>query len=122
MIKRIKQIFCGFLLGMVVLMPIFGLEVRTPVPGSNPDLQKEDTARVGEHTIVGTLNKVNEYLRWSMGLIASVMVLYGGFNLVTAQGDKKALNQAIWSFIGAAIGVIIAMLSYVIVKIVVNLI
>lgn len=57
-----------------------------------------------------------------MGLVASVMILYGGFQLITAQGDKKAMKQAQWAFIGAAVGVVIAMLSYAIVKIVVNLI
>lgn len=107
---------------MVVLMPIFWLEVKTPLPGPNQDLRTEDTSRVGEHTIIGTLNTINNYLRWSMGLVASVMILYGGFQLITAQGDKKAMKQAQWAFIGAAVGVVIAMLSYAIVKIVVNLI
>ena len=49
------------------------------------------------------------------------MIIYGWFLLITANWDKKAIKQWVWALVWSAIGVTIAMLSYMIVNLVANL-
>jgi hypothetical protein len=49
------------------------------------------------------------------------VLIYGGFLLMTANGDNKKMQTANKILTGALIGIVIAILSYAIVRIVVNL-
>lgn len=56
--------------------------------------------RGNEDTIFNTTNLINKYLRWAFTVICTALVIYGGFELITANGDKKALKRAQRTFIG----------------------
>ncbi len=49
------------------------------------------------------------------------MLIYGGYHLITANGDKKAMKKAQRALIGTGVGIVIAMLSYTIVRILTDL-
>lgn len=102
--------------------PIFGVSVKVPHAGPSDDLNTPwGLVKWGKEVLFGSVNSINTYLRWSIWLVATIVVIYGWFKLLTAQWDEKAMKQAQWAFIGAAVGVFIAMLSYAIVKIVINI-
>ena len=126
-------------------MPIFWIEIKLPndKPGDDVNIntplpevsntkrgiieltewwQTNNTRiRWDEKTLLNTVNLVNKYLRWSFTLVCTALVIYWGFELITANGDKKALKRAQWTFIGTWVWLAIAMLSYAFVKILTNL-
>ena len=84
---------------------------------------KTSNAVVGnEETLYSTLNLINDYLWWSFWAIAMGLTIYAGYEVITWDGDKKAMKKAQWTLIGVAVGLCIAMLSSAIIKIVVNII
>lgn len=109
-------------------MPIFWVEVRLPNDQVGDDINittqwKMSNTRIrgDEKTLFNTVNLVNNYLRWSFTIVCTILVIYGGFELITANGDKKALKRAQWTFIGTWVWIAIAMLSYAIVRILSNI-
>lgn len=125
----IKKLASSLILLTLVSMPIFGVEVHLPWDHAGDDLnitmkgQTSNTrVRWDEKTLFRSINVVNDYLWWSFAVICTGLVIYGGYGLITANGDKKAMQKALWTLIGTAIGITIAMLSYLIVKLLVNLV
>lgn len=125
MIKRITIALIWF---FAISMPLFAVEVRIPTDHWGDDYNvtlKEQTSntrvRGDENTLFSTINLVNEYLWWSFGAICAGVVIYGGYQLITANGDKNAMKKGQRAFIWSWIGLGIAMLSYALVKFIVNL-
>ncbi|MBB1578595.1 MAG: hypothetical protein HG424_001235 [candidate division SR1 bacterium] len=136
-----KKLFSWSLLFGIALLPFFGgiteassnqglLRVSVPWDqGTKQDdvniktAGKTSNAVVGnEETLYSTLNLINDYLWWSFGAIAMGLTIYAGYEVITGDGDKKAMKKAQWTLIGVAVGLCIAMLSSAIIKIVVNII
>ena len=132
-----KKIFSCFLLLGVGLLPFFGtiteasnltVQIPTDLWEKNDDIYIEAkgssaNAVVGnEKTLYSTLNLINDYLWWSFWAIAMGLTIYAGYEVMTWDGDKKAMKKAQWTLIGVAVGLCIAMLSSAIIKIVVNII
>lgn len=55
-----------------------------------------------------------------LGIIAVLIVLYGGFKWMTAQGDTKAVDEAKKVLIAGIIGLIIIVSAYAIATFVIN--
>ena len=64
---------------------------------------------------------INEWLWIIIGLVAFIVLLYGGFLLMTSRGDAKALKTAQDLILYAVIGIGIAIVAYVFVNVLVNL-
>ena len=136
-----KKLFSWSLLFGIALLPFFGgitaassnqWLLRVSVPWDQWTKQddvniktawKTSNAVVGnEETLYSTLNLINDYLWWSFWAIAMGLTIYAGYEVITWDGDKKAMKKAQWTLIGVAVGLCIAMLSSAIIKIVVNII
>ena len=124
----LKKLFSFMVILSSFFMPIFWVEVRLPNdhPWDDVNITMEGQTsntrvRGDEQTLFNTINLVNNYLRWSFALVCTALVIYWGFELITANGDKKALKRAQWTFIGTWIWIAIAMLSYAFVRILSNL-
>ncbi len=72
-------------------------------------------------SIIKLIQQINQYLRFSIGVICLAVVLYAGFKILMAQGDKDKLKKANETLTGAIVGIFIAIFSYVLVRLVVNL-
>ncbi len=64
---------------------------------------------------------INEWLWIIIGLVAFLVLLYGGFLLMTSRGDAKSLKTAQDLILYAVIGIGIAIVAYVFVNVLVNL-
>ena len=132
-----KKLFSWSLLFGIALLPFFGgiteasnltVQIPTDLWEKNDDIYIEAkgssaNAVVGnEKTLYSTLNLINDYLWWSFWAIAMGLTIYAGYEVITWDGDKKAMKKAQWTVIGVAVGLCIAMLSSAIIKIVVNII
>lgn len=125
----IKKVLSSLLLLSTIFMPIFWVELRLPSDHAGDDINitiegqtKNTRIRWNEDTLFKSVNLVNTYLWWSFAVISTGLVIYWGYQLITSNGDKKAMKKAVRTLIWTAIGVSIAMLSYLIVKFLTNLI
>ena len=64
---------------------------------------------------------VVKYLMTFLGIIAVVVILYGGFIWMTASGNEDKVAQAKKIIIAGAIGLVIVIAAYAIVNFVVNI-
>lgn len=124
-----KKILSSFLLLSTIFMPIFWVELRLPSDHAGDDINitiegqtKNTRIRGNEDTLFKSINLVNTYLWWSFAVISTGLVIYWGYQLITSNGDKKIMKKAVRTLIWTAIGISIAMLSYLIVKFLTNLI
>jgi len=124
-----KKILSSLLLLSTIFMPIFWVELRLPSDHAGDDINitiegqtKNTRIRGNEDTLFKSINLVNTYLWWSFAVISTGLVIYWGYQLITSNGDKKIMKKAIRTLIWTAIGISIAMLSYLIVKFLTNLI
>ena len=125
----IKKILSSLLLLSTIFMPIFWVELRLPSDHAGDDINitiegqtKNTRIRWNEDTLFKSVNLVNTYLWRSFAVISTGLVIYWGYQLITSNGDKKVMKKAIRTLIWTAIGISIAMLSYLIVKFLINLI
>ncbi len=124
-----KKILSSLLLLSTIFMPIFWVELRLPSDHAGDDINitiegqtKNTRIRGNEDTLFKSINLVNTYLWWSFAVISTGLVIYWGYQLITSNGDKKIMKKAVRTLIWTAIGISIAMLSYLIVKFLTNLI
>ena len=125
----IKKVLSSLLLLSTIFMPIFWVELRLPSDHAGDDINitiegqtKNTRIRWNEDTLFKSVNLVNTYLWRSFAVISTGLVIYWGYQLITSNGDKKAMKKAVRTLIWTAIGISIAMLSYLIVKFLTNLI
>jgi FtsH-binding integral membrane protein len=64
---------------------------------------------------------INKYLRFAISVVCMWVLVFGGFKLMTASGDEKKMSEANKILTWALIGIVIALLSYALVRIVTNL-
>lgn len=80
--------------------------------------KSEDTQK-NVNTIVNTIIDV---FSWLVGVVAVIMVIFGGFRYITAAGDSGKTKTAKDTILYALIGVIIVALAQTIVKYVIGLV
>ncbi len=72
-------------------------------------------------TLIWFIQLINQYLWFSIGIVAFVVLLYGWFQLMTAQGDAAKVSDANKILLNGWIGLFVAILSYAAVRVIVNL-
>ena len=80
-----------------------------------------DAVTWDSESLIKLIQQINQYLWFSIAVVCLVVVLYSGFNIIMAQWDKEKLKKANSSLTWAIIGIFIAIFSYVLVRLVVNL-
>ena len=60
-------------------------------------------------------NKVIDALLYAVGIIAVVMIIFGGVQMATSAGDAGKVTKAKNTILAAVIGLVIAVLAYAIV-------
>jgi len=65
-------------------------------------------------TVLGIIGTVVKDLLFLGGLLAVVLVMYGGFLMVTSQGNPAGVEKAKKTISGAIVGLIVALLAYAI--------
>jgi uncharacterized membrane protein len=75
-----------------------------------------------ESTFFDVIKIINQYLRFAIGVVCMGVLVYGWFWLITAQGDEAKMKQSSKLLLGALAGILIAILSYALIRLIVNLI
>lgn len=101
------------------------LILTLPNAGDKQDLQtvipKEDV-QATETDFYWIVSKGNSYLWFAFGVIALGILVYAWFKLITAKGDEKEMKKLTGTLLGLVIWLFIAIFSYLIIKLIINLI
>ena len=114
--KNIKKAAVSLLTGAVLMMSTFSMAHAQGFisPSDNPQAVATATGGQGSFRQLA-LTVVNFFLTF-LGLIAVVMIIYGGFLYVSAAGKEDKIEQAKKIIMYSVIGIIIILLSFAIVN------
>ena len=110
--------FLPSVLGLVVVLGLFSSDTAFAALigiGDNPQNIVESTKAWGGSARTAIKVVVNYFL-YFLGLIATIMVIYGGFLYITSGGDDAGAEKGKKILIYAAIGIIVILVSYAIVN------
>ncbi len=115
--KIIKQVLIvlGLMTGAIALLsfiPVASAALITPgdVPGEIA------AATGGEGSIKSLALKIVNYFLTFLGIIAVMMIIYGGVTYVTAAGKQESIDSAKKIILYSLVGIIIILLSFAIVS------
>jgi len=123
MIKNFLHAMVFTTLGLTSLFSTFAIVVEVP-----PSQGQEDVIVTGdpqiqwdESTFFDTIQLINRYLRFSIGVVCMGVLIYWWITLITAQGDPAKMKEANKLLMWALMGILVAIFSYALVRIIVNL-
>jgi len=102
---------------------IFAIDIQVPNSQWNEDIIVTWPSQVhtDESTIFEMIQLINQYLWFSIWLICMIILIIGGFKLISAEWDSSKTKKANSMLSWAIIWILICMLSYAAVRILVNL-
>lgn len=115
--KSLKHIAVGFVTSMALMMSSMIPAVHAQgfiSPTDNPQAISTATGGQGSFRQLA-LTIVNFFLTF-LGLIAVVMIIYGGFLYVSAAGNQEKIESAKKIIMYAVIGIVVILLSFAIVN------
>ena len=114
--KTLKNAAVGLVTSLALMMTSFtAVQAQGFISqGDNPSAVSAATQGQGSFRSLA-LTIVNFFLTF-LGLIAVVMIIYGGFLYVTAAGKEESIGTAKKIIMYAAIGIIVILLSFAIVN------
>ena len=123
MIKNFLHGIAFTTLGLTMLFSTFAIVVEVPSSQWQQDVMVTGPTQVqwDESTFFETLQTINKYLRFSIWAICMGVLIYWWITLMMAQGDAAKMKEANKLLMGALIGILIAIFSYTLVRIIVNL-
>lgn len=93
-----------------------------------PDAVWQDDVNIGstqiqwkENTIFTFIQTINKYLWFWLGWVAMAVLVYAGIMMITASWDKSKFSKAWKLALSCIIAIVVAMLSYNLVILIVNL-
>ncbi|MDD4694985.1 MAG: Ig-like domain-containing protein [Patescibacteria group bacterium] len=108
MLKNLKKLKKNIFLGtLFLLVPMFVYAQTVLVPRVD---------RLGDASIEVIVGTIIQIFLGLLGLIALILILYGGFVWMTSAGNEEKISQAKKIIISATIGLIIIFASYAIVS------
>ena len=122
MIKLVWKYLLWLLLFTWSLASVFSLSVQIPTPSWQEDIIiAESTVESDESTLFDVIQIINDYLWFSIAGLAMVVLVYAWVKLILAEWNKEDVSKANRMVVSAIIAIFAAMLSYAIIKLVVNL-
>jgi len=119
--KNLRAFIAGIL--YTTLAKTFAIVLDVPPSWWNQDIEVSGPTRIqeGESTLFAFIQFINTYLRFFLGAITMWVLVYAWFRLLTAAGNEERIKQTTNLLIWTIIGIVVVLLSYAIVRLVVNL-
>lgn len=123
MIKNFLHGLIFTMFGLTTLFSTFAIVVEVPSSQGQQDVivTWPTTVQGDESTLFDTIQTINTYLRFSIGAICMGVLIYWWIKLITAQGDPAKMKESNKLLMWALVGIMIAVFSYALVRIIVNL-
>ena len=122
----IKNFFHGIIftiIGLTTLFSTYAIVVDVPPSWGQGDVNLVWDTRIqtDESTIFDIIQTINMYLRFSIWAICMGVLIFWWIKLITASWDPAKMKEANKLLMWALIWILIAIFSYVIVRIIINL-
>ena len=98
---------------MIGTLTVFG---ALPEAAATTFLQGDENIPGGETDFRTLVLTIISYFLGFLGLLATIMVIYGGIQYVTSAGNDEAVGKAKKIILYSVIGIIVILLSFVIVN------
>ncbi len=123
MIKNFLHGIIFTILGLTSLFSTFAIVVEVPSSQGQEDVIVTGPTQIqgDESTFFETIQIINKYLRFFIGAICMGVLIFWWIKLITAGGDPAKMKEANKLLLWALVGILIAIFSYAIVRIIVNL-
>jgi len=101
----------------------FAITVELPRAQWNPDIAVIWPEQISwdESTFFNTIQMINQYLWFGLGAISMGVLVWWGIQLITASWDEAKMKKTNKLLMWALIGILISILSYSVIRLVVNL-
>lgn len=121
--KIINNILIVMFWIFVMIWSTVAITVQVPTPSGQDDIiiTWSPEVKSNESTIFDIIQIVNDYLWFSVALVAMVVLVVGWIKLMSSGGNKDAMSSANKMIIWAIIAIFVAIISYALVKLIVNL-
>ena len=117
---------------LIVACSVFGVSaISVASLSTNVSAQAADSVKKGITTATttdmqnksitgpgGLINIVIDFLLWTVGVLSVVMIIFSGFRYITSAGDASKTKSAQTTLTYSIVGLIVAVLAWVIVKMV----
>ncbi len=118
----IKKILCSILLVLSLFVYSWSYEVDLPWPTQNIHSTSNISMSSSDDPYYMSLFKViNKYLWFFTGVVSFILVLTAGYRLVTSKWKAEDLKKANKMLVWGLVGIFVSLLSYAIVKVLINL-
>jgi len=116
LLKQTLMVF-GLMVGALSLLAVFPALANAAILNAGTDNPSEvSTATGGEGSLRNLVLRMVNYFLTFLGVIAVIMIIYGGVTYVTAAGKDEAVGNAKKIIMYALIGIIIVLLSFAVVN------
>jgi heme/copper-type cytochrome/quinol oxidase subunit 2 len=110
--NKIKHLLLGAVLAVI---PVTGMVSSAHAVDLTGNLdQVNNTAQLGSGSLVDTVASLIKIFLSILGIIFLILVLYAGFQWMTAAGDEKKVASAKNILISAVVGLVIILSAYAI--------
>lgn len=120
-----KKIVIIFSLGFVLLInSSFSINISIPNNHAQPDVAVLWSTNIErtESNLFDIINWINDYLWFGIWVICLWALVYGWFGLISSQWSEDKMKKANKILLWALVWILISILSYAIVRLIVNLI
>ncbi|MEK7072570.1 MAG: hypothetical protein AAB969_03300 [Patescibacteria group bacterium] len=115
----LKKITVGLL--SVIVLSLFALPVLVSAQG-NLNLGLENAAQIGlgDRDLKDSINSIIQLILSFLGILAVIIILWGGFIWMTAAGDEAKVDKAKKLIISGIVGIVIILAAYIIANFVIT--
>lgn len=95
------------------------IPLQVPIPGFTQPCQTEPFKSQGKYCVndIGEyISQFYKYFAGAAGILATVMILFSGFQWVTASGNASRIEKAKATMNGALIGLVLTLTAYVLLR------
>lgn len=123
MIKNLLHAIIFTTLGLTSIFSTYAIVVEVPSSQWQEDVMVTGPTQIqsDEWTFFDTIQIINKYLRFAIWAVCMWVLIFWWIKLITAQWDPAKMKEANKLLMWALIGILIAIFSYAIVRIIVNL-
>lgn len=125
--QKLKLLIVSFvatfgLAAPLAVVPLAYADIKADVCSGADTLKLDQTGSCADqsNTLNDLITKIVNIFSVIVGLIAVIMIIFGGFRYITSGGDSTKVNSAKNTILYAIVGLIIVALAQVIVKFVLN--
>jgi len=123
MIKKIIFSLLGLFMIGSFFQQSFAITVELPRTQWNEDIAVVWPEQISwdEWTFFDTIQMINQYLWFGLWAVCMVVLVWWWIQLITANGDADKMKKTNKLLMWALIGILISILSYSVIRLVVNL-